>query len=124
MKGNVIDLAVGVVIGGAFWKIVSSLVSDIIMPIVGFLTAGVDVKELAYTFQAPAIDGSMKMVELKWGMFLQTMIDFIIIAFAIFIFIKLINKATKKKVTPEPEPIKTGPTDIELLTEIRDLLKK
>ncbi len=124
MKGNVIDLAVGVVIGGAFWKIVSSLVSDIIMPIVGFLTAGVDVKELAYTFQAPAIDGSMKMVELKWGMFLQTMIDFIIIAFAIFIFIKLINKATKKKTTPEPEPIKTGPTDIELLTEIRDLLKK
>jgi len=124
MKGNVIDLAVGVVIGGAFWKIVSSLVSDIIMPIVGFLTAGVDVKELAYTFQAPAIDGSMKMVELKWGMFLQTMIDFTIIAFAIFIFIKIINKATKKKATPEPEPTKTGPTDIELLTEIRDLLKK
>lgn len=124
MKGNVIDLAVGVVIGGAFWKIVSSLVSDIIMPIVGFLTAGVDVKELAYTFQAPAIDGSMKMVELKWGMFLQTMIDFTIIAFAIFIFIKIINKATKKKAIPEPEPTKTGPTDIELLTEIRDLLKK
>lgn len=123
MKGNVVDLAVGVVIGGAFGKIVSSLVSDIIMPIIGFLTAGVDVKDLAYKFQAPALDGSMKMVELKWGMFLQTMIDFVIVAFAIFIFIKIINKATKKKPAAEPV-VPAGPTDVELLIEIRDLLKK
>lgn len=122
MKGNVIDLAVWVVIGGAFGKIVSSLVSDIIMPIVGFLTAWVDVKDLAYSFTAVALDGSEKVVDLKWGMFLQTMIDFIIIAFAIFIFIKIINKATRKK--PEPKAPPAGPTDVELLTEIRDLLKK
>ena len=121
MKGNVIDLAVWVVIGGAFGKIVSSLVADIIMPIVGFLTAWVDVKNLVYKFTAPTLDGTEKVVELKWGMFLQTMIDFIIIAFAIFIFIKIINKTMKKKPTPTPEP--SGPTDVELLTEIRDLLK-
>lgn len=122
IQWNVADLAVGVVIGGAFGKIVSSLVSDIIMPIIGFLTAGVDIKDLAYKFQAPSLDGNMKMIELKWGMFLQTMIDFVIIAFAIFIFIKIINRATKRK--PKTETIVTWPTDIELLTEIRDLLKK
>ena len=103
IQGNVADLAVGVVIGGAFGKIVSSLVSDIIMPIVGFLTAGVDIKYLAYKFQAPSLDGNIKMIELKWGMFLQTMIDFVIIAFAIFIFIKIINRATKRK--PKTEPV-------------------
>lgn len=121
MKWNVIDLAVWVVIGGAFGKIVSSLVSDIIMPIIGFLTAWVDVKNLVYKFTAPTLDGTAKVVELKWGMFLQTMIDFTIIAFAIFIFIKVINKAIKKKPAPTPEPI--GPTETELLMEIRDLLK-
>ena len=123
MKGNVIDLAVGVVIGGAFGKIVSSLVSDIIMPIIGFLTAWVDVKDLVYTFHAPVLNGTIQTVELKWGMFVQTMLDFIIIAFAIFIFIKILSKATKKKNTPEPTP-PSWPTELELLTEIRDLLKK
>ncbi len=123
MKGNVIDLAVWVVIGGAFGKIVSSLVADVIMPIVGFLTAWVDVKDLSYKFMAPTLDGSSKIVELKWGMFVQSMIDFMIIAFAIFIFIKIINKAMKKKPQAVPD-IPAGPTDIELLTEIRDLLKK
>ena len=122
MKGNVIDLAVGVVIGSAFGKIVSSLVSDIIMPIIGFLTAGVDVKDLVYTFHAPVLNGTIQTVELKWGMFVQTMLDFVIIAFAIFMFIKILSKATKKKNTPETPP--TGPTETELLIEIRDLLKK
>lgn len=123
MKGNVIDLAVWVIIGGAFGKIVSSLVADIIMPIIWFLTAWVDVKDLSYQFTTIGYNGSEKIVDLKWGMFLQTTIDFIIIAFAIFIFIKVINKAVKKKPEPKvPEP--TGPTDIELLVEIRDLLKK
>lgn len=120
MKGNVIDLAVGVVIGGAFGKIVSSLVSDVIMPIVGYLTAGVDVKDLAYKFSAPALDGTEKVVELKWGMFLQTTIDFLIIAFVIFLVIKAMTKVMKKKTET---PVPAGPTDIELLTEIRDLLK-
>ena len=123
MKGNVIDLAVWVVIWGAFGKIVSSLVADIIMPVIGFLTAWVDVKDLSYQFTAIAFDGSEKVVDLRWGMFLQTTIDFIIIAFAIFIFIKILGKALRKK--PEPKPAApTGPSDIELLTEIRDLLKK
>lgn len=122
MKGNVVDLAVGVVIGSAFGKIVSSLVSDMIMPIIWFLTAGVDVKKLAYTFQTTDLNGTPQLVEVKWGMFLQTMIDFVIIAIAIFLIIKLINKATRKKPAPEPKP--AGPSDIELLTEIRDLLKK
>ncbi len=120
MKGNVIDLAVGVVIGGAFGKIVSSLVSDVIMPIVGYLTAGVDVKDLTYKFTALALDGKEKVVEVKWGMFLQTTIDFLIIAFVIFLVIKAMTKVIKKK-TETPAP--AGPTDIELLTEIRDLLQ-
>ncbi len=120
MKGNVIDLAVWVIIGGAFGKIVSSLVSDIIMPIIGFLTAGVDVKDLTYSFKAPGLDWATRTVELKWGMFLQTTIDFVIIAFAIFLFIQVINKATKKKKEVAP----SGPTEIEILSEIRDLLKK
>ena len=119
MKGNVVDLAVGVVIGTAFGKIINSLVSDIIMPIVGFLTAGVDVKDLVYKFVVPWMENA---VELKYGMFIQTTIDFTIIAFTIFIVIKVMNKATKKKKPEEVAP--AGPTDVELLTEIRDLLKK
>ena len=122
MKGNVIDLAVWVVIGWAFWKIVSSLVGDIIMPLVGYLTAWVDVKDLTLHFEALALDGSMKIVDIKWGLFMQWLIDFVIIAFAIFIFIKIMNKAMPKKPAPVAEP--SGPTDIELLTEIRDLLQK
>ena len=82
-----------------------------------------DVKDLSYQFTAIAFDGSEKVVDLRWGMFLQTTIDFIIIAFAIFIFIKILGKALRKK--PEPKPAApTGPSDIELLTEIRYLLKK
>ena len=119
MKGNVVDLAVGVVIGTAFGKIINSLVSDIIMPIVGFLTAWVDVKDLVYKFVVPWVES---VVELKYGMFIQTTIDFTIIAFTIFIVIKVMNKATKKKKPEEVAP--AGPTDVELLTEIRDLLKK
>jgi large conductance mechanosensitive channel len=118
MKGNVIDLAVGVVIGTAFGKIITSLVSDIIMPIVGFLTAGVDVKGLAYRFMVP---GTETAVELKWGMFAQATLDFVIVAFAIFVFVKVLTKAMPKKKT---EAAPAGPTDVELLTEIRDLLKK
>lgn len=91
------------------------------MPIVGFLTAGVDVKDLSYHFTAYSLDGSTNTVELKWGMFLQTMIDFLIIAFAIFIFIKILHKATRKK---KEAPPPSGPTELELLSEIRDLLKK
>ncbi len=122
MKGNVIDMAVWVIIGGAFGKIVSSLVENIFMPIVGYLTAWVDVKDLAIKMSLPAVDGTMKVVDLKYGAFLQSMIDFIIVAFCIFLFIKLINKLLKKK-KEEPAPVVRA-EDILLLEEIRDLLKK
>ena len=125
-KGNVIDMAVGVVIGGAFGKIVTSLVGDIITPLIGKLTSGIDVKSLQYVL-AYAEDGTVASA-IKYGMFLQNIIDFLIIAFSIFIFVKLINGARKRFEKKEEiieaaqEPPK--PTTEELLTEIRDLLKK
>lgn len=114
LKGNVIDLAVAVVIGGAFGKIVTSLVNDIIMPIVAFLTSGVNFTDMAYD------NGK---VTIAYGNFMQSIVDFIIIAFSIFIAVRLITKFRKKEaVAPAPaEPAK--PTEAELLTEIRDLLK-
>lgn len=114
LKGNVIDLAVAVVIGGAFGKIVASLVADIIMPIIAFMTSGVDFKDLKATVGD---------VTLTYGLFIQSIVDFVIIAFSIFIMIRLISKSRKKQEeNPAPaEPPK--PTEQELLTEIRDLLK-
>jgi len=125
MRGNVIDLAVGVVIGGAFGKIVSSVVADIIMPPLGFLIGGVSFTDLAVTLKAAGVDEAGKAVAavtLNYGNFIQTVFDFTIIAFAIFVLVKVINKVTvvKEAVTPPPAP----PTkDQVLLTEIRDLLK-
>lgn len=116
MRGNVVDMAVGVIIGGAFGKIVSSLVADIAMPVLGILTGGVDFKDLKITL-AEAV-GETPAVTLNYGAFVQNVFDFIIIAFAIFMMIKGINKV-KKPV----EEVK-GPSQEELLTEIRDLLKK
>ncbi len=123
-KGNVIDMAVGVVIGGAFGKIVTSLVSDIITPVIGILTSGADLKSLAVQISTAA-DGTPNM--LNYGMFIQNIIDFLIIAFSIFMFVKLIN-AAKKKFERKQEIIEEAqepkPTTEELLAEIRDLLKK
>ncbi|MBS6285561.1 large-conductance mechanosensitive channel protein MscL [Haemophilus parainfluenzae] len=116
MRGNVVDMAVGVIIGGAFGKIVSSLVGDVVMPVLGILTGGVDFKDLKITL-AEAV-GETPAVTLNYGAFVQNVFDFIIIAFAIFMMIKGINKV-KKPV----EKVK-GPSQEELLTEIRDLLKK
>ena len=116
MRGNVVDMAVGVIIGGAFGKIVSSLVADIAMPVLGILTGGVDFKDLKITL-AQAV-GDTPAVTLNYGAFVQNVFDFIIIAFVIFMMIKGINKV-KKPV----EKVK-GPSQEELLTEIRDLLKK
>ncbi len=115
MKGNVLDMAVGVIIGGAFGKIVSSLVDNVLMPIIGVLTGGVDFSAL-----------SVKVVdaEVKYGMFVQNVIDFLIIAFCIFLMLKGINKFNrKKKAKPEQPAAPAGPTQEELLAEIRDLLK-
>ena len=116
MRGNVVDMAVGVIIGGAFGKIVSSLVADIAMPVLGILTGGVDFKDLKITL-AEAV-GETPAVTLNYGAFVQNVFDFIIIAFVIFMMIKGINKV-KKPV----EKVK-GSSQEELLTEIRDLLKK
>lgn len=119
MKGNVVDLAVGVIIGGAFGKIVSSLVEDIIMPPIGWLIGNVDFSALR--IYLPSI-GREWSVTINYGNFLQILINFIIIAFCIFMIVKAMNKAVKKK--PVAESTSTGPTDVELLAEIRDLLKK
>ena len=134
IKGNVIDMAVGVIIGGAFGKIVTSVVNDLIMPFFGFLTAGMDFKTLKWVLSPAALDEAGKVIKpeaaILYGNFIQNVIDFLIIAFSIFLFIKLINKAkdiAKKKEEIEeeaaPEEPK-APTQEELLTEIRDLLKQ
>ncbi|WP_107791433.1 large-conductance mechanosensitive channel protein MscL [Campylobacter concisus] len=121
MRGNVIDMAVGVVIGGAFGKIVSSLVGDIIMPVVGVVTGGVNFTDLKLTLKE-AVD-SAPAVTINYGSFIQTMVDFLIIAFCIFCVIKALNSLKKKPVEEAPSEPET-PADIALLTEIRDLLKK
>jgi large conductance mechanosensitive channel len=120
LRGNVVDLAVGVVIGAAFGKIVSALVDGIIMPIIGFMIAGVNVKDLKVTLiDAGVLMQGSPAVVIAYGQFLQTVVDFAIIAFAIFMVIKLMNRA----MPPKPAA-PTGPSQEQLLTEIRDLLKK
>ena len=131
VKGNVMDMAVGVIIGGAFGKIVTSLVSDVLMPLIGKLTGGVSFVDLFVNLG----DGNYKtLAEAKeagaavfaYGQFIQNIIDFLIVAFCIFMMIKGMNKLSKKKEEPKPaEPeAPKGPTQEELLAEIRDLLKK
>lgn len=133
MKGNVIDMAVGVVIGGAFGKIVSSVVADIIMPPIGLLVGGVNFTDLKWIMKPAVLDEAGKelaaAVTLNYGNFLQMTFDFLIIAFSIFLFIKLINKLTTKKekeeAAPAAPPAPPAPSKEEvLLTEIRDLLKE
>lgn len=117
MRGNVVDMAIGVIIGSAFGKIVSSLVSDIFTPVLGILTGGIDFKDMKFVLAQA--QGDVPAVTLNYGLFIQNVIDFIIIiiAFAIFMMIKVINKVRK------PEEKKTAPKAETLLTEIRDLLK-
>jgi large conductance mechanosensitive channel len=120
IRGNVVDMAVGIIIGGAFGKIVSSFVADVVMPPIGVLVGGVDFSELAVTLKEASGDASA--VTLNYGNFIQTMVDFTIIAFAIFMVIQLINKMKKAEEAAPAEP--SPPTREEiLLTEIRDLLK-
>ena len=126
LKGNVLDLAIGVIIGGAFNKIVSSLVNDIIMPPIGAITGGVDFKDLKYILK-PQI-GDIPAVTLNYGAFIQNVVDFLIIAFSIFIFIKVVSKLNRKKEEANKEESifeeQKLTVEQELLTEIRDLLKK
>ncbi|MEG1643216.1 MAG: large-conductance mechanosensitive channel protein MscL [Bacteroidales bacterium] len=126
MRGNVVDLAVGVIIGGAFGRIVSSLVSDIIMPPIGLLIGGVNFSDLTIILKRPEIvDGVQKVaVTLNYGNFIQATLDFLIIAFSIFIMIRLINKLNKKHEQPAAPPQAPAPSNEEkLLAEIRDIIK-
>ena len=120
LKGNVLDLAVAVIIGGAFGKIVSSLVNDIIMPAIGALMGGVSFTDLKYII-TPA-SGEVAEVAILYGSFIQSIIDFIIIAFSIFLFIKLLNSKKKKEAEAPATPPAPAP-EVMLLEEIRDLLK-
>ena len=119
VKGNVVDMAVGVIIGGAFGKIVASAVEDVVMPPLGLLLGGVDFSDLAVQLKAAV--GDKPAVMLRWGKFVQMCIDFTIMAFAVFMMVRAMNRLKKPVAAPPP----AGPTkDQELLTEIRDLLKK
>ena len=124
VKGNVMDMAIGVVIGGAFGKIVTSLVSDIIMPLISAATGGLSFTDWKWVIREAVMEGETVVkpeLALTWGNFIQVIFDFIIIAFCIFLVVKGMN-ALKKKEEPAPEA-PAGPTQEELLTEIRDLLK-
>jgi large conductance mechanosensitive channel len=120
MKGNVVDLAVGVIIGGAFGKIVSSLVGDIFMPLLGLITGGVNFSDMAVTLRAASADGKTPAVLLAYGKFIQNTFDFVILAFVIFLFIKAINRFKSRL----DAAAAATPAQEVLLTEIRDLLKQ
>lgn len=123
VKGNVVDMAVGIIIGAAFGKIVSSFVGDVIMPPIGVLVGGVDFADLAVTLKAA--EGDLPAVVLAYGKFLQSIIDFIIVAFAIFMGVKVINRLKREEEIAEEAPAEpAAPSNEEvLLSEIRDLLK-
>lgn len=129
LKGNVMDMAVGVIIGGAFGKIVSSLVADVIMPPIGLLVGGVNFTDLKWVMKPAVVEGGKEMaaaVTLNYGNFLQVTFDFLIIAFSIFMFVKLVTRLTTRKKAEKPvaPPVPPAPSREEvLLTEIRDLLK-
>ena len=130
MRGNVIDMAVGVVIGAAFGKIISSLVDDIIMPLVGVVTGGINFTDYKWVIQKAVIDGQTQEVlkpevTMNWGSWVQTIVDFLIVAFCIFVAIKATNQLKRKQEeAPEPAPAPEPTKEEVLLTEIRDLLKE
>ncbi|HBX57711.1 large-conductance mechanosensitive channel protein MscL [Pseudomonas sp. UBA2684] len=120
VKGNVVDMAVGIIIGAAFGKIVSSFVGDVIMPPIGLLIGGVDFTDLAITLKAA--EGELPAVVLSYGKFIQTILDFIIVAFAIFMGVKAINRLKREEAVAPSLPPTPSPEET-LLSEIRDLLK-
>ena len=128
MRGNVVDMAVGIIIGGAFGKIITSVVADVIMPPIGLLLGGVSFTDLKIILRDPIVDVAGKItkqaVAINYGNFIQTTVDFLIIAFAIFMMIKAMNSLKKKEEAPVEAPAPPPPTNEEvLLAEIRDLLK-
>ena len=133
MRGNVIDMAVGVVIGGAFGKITTSIVNDIIMPLISMITGGVDFSQWKWVLKEAVLDAEGTVVSaevaVKFGSTIAIILDFVIIAFAVFCLVKALNSLRRKKEEPTPEPdpepeAPPAPTAEELLTEIRDLLKE
>ena len=131
VKGNVMDMAVGVIIGGAFGKIVTSLVNDVIMPPIGLVVGGVDFTDMKLTLKQQVLDAAGEVltpaVTWNYGAFIQQVVDFTILAFCVFLMVKVMNTINKKKEEPKPAPApapEPEPTAEEkLLTEIRDLLK-
>jgi len=123
VKGNAIDMAVGVIIGGAFGKIVSSIVDDIIMPPIGWLIGGIDFKDLSLKLPVNPLNEGAEPVSINWGNFVQETLDFIIIAFCVFLLVKLINSFKKKEEPAPVVPVEPTPEE-KLLAEIRDLLKE
>ncbi|HEY4530495.1 MAG TPA: large-conductance mechanosensitive channel protein MscL [Luteimonas sp.] len=127
MRGNVIDLAVGVVIGAAFGKIVTALVENVIMPPIGLLIGGVDFSELSITLKEATVDAAgeaVPPVEIGIGLFLNSLIQFVIVAFAIFMVVKVINRLKRKPEEAAPAAPEPPPEDVLLLREIRDALKR
>ena len=132
MRGNVVDMAVGVVIGGAFGKITTSIVNDIIMPLISMLTGGVDFTQWKWILKEAVLDAEGAVVSaevaVNYGNTIAIILDFIIIAFAVFCLVKGLNSLRRKEEepapAPEPEPDPPAPTTVELLAEIRDLLKE
>ena len=126
MRGKVVDMAVGVIIGGAFGKITASLVTDVLMPPLGLAMGGIDFKDKVLPIKAAVMEGDKVItpaVNLNYGLFINTVIDFIIVAFALFMVIKAMNRLKKKEAAAPAAPA-APPADVVLLTEIRDLLKK
>lgn len=125
-KGNILDMAVGVIVGGAFGKIVSSVVNDLVMPFFGFITSGTDFKELKWVLSPAVVEGETVIKAesaILYGNFIQNVVDFLIIAVCIFFFLKLLTRTRKKK-EEEAAAAPKAPTEAELLAEIRDLLKE
>lgn len=128
LKGNVIDMAVGVIVGGAFGKIVSSLVNDMIMPVISLITGGAGYKNLKYVITAgsPATEhaAAVEEVAINYGLFIQNVVDFVIIALSIFVALRIAMRLKKKEAEPAPAPAPEPTPEEKLLTEIRDLLRQ
>lgn len=124
MKGNVIDMAVGVIVGGAFGKIVSSLVNDIIMPLISVITPGAGYKNLKYVITHADTANAVEEVAINYGLFIQNIVDFVIIALSIFVALRVVMKFKKKEEEPAPAPAPEPTAEEKLLGEIRDLLKE